>query len=247
MVAGRNIAAIAGMEAALRESIDALAITSPQVAKRRDRLVEALLRNIPDITLTGAPLGTRRLPSVASFAIKDVDAELLCVLLDKAGVAASTGSACSAGSPEPSHVIEAIGVHDPAWSHGTLRLSLADDVSDDDVDALIERIPPAVRTTRLMSGPTSLFETNRRKKKRPGFIIRVVLVRRSSARYESSLRPEDSIASSAASAEAAFSPLAKIYSLILGSVPEGRTMPLLPFARSNSTTFALGKPFTPSA
>ena len=153
----QNIAAIAGMEAALRESIDALAVTSQRVAERRDRLVDALLKNIPDITLSGASLGTRRLPSLASFAIKDVDAELLCVLLDKVGIAASTGSACSAGSTEPSHVIEAIGIHDPEWSHGTLRLSLADDVSDNDINELIERIPPAVRETRLMSGPISLF------------------------------------------------------------------------------------------
>lgn len=153
----QNIAAIAGMVAALHESIDNLAATSRYVAGRRNRLVDALLEDIPDIMLTGAPLGGHRLPSLASFVMKNIDAELLCVLLDKAGIAASTGSACSAGSTEPSHVIEAIGIHDPAWSRGTLRLSLADDVSDSDIDALIERIPPAVRKTRLMSGPVSLF------------------------------------------------------------------------------------------
>ena len=62
--------------------------------------------------------------------------------------------------------------------------------------------------------------------------------------YASSLRPDSSIASSAASASAASAPLAKMYSLILGSVPDGRTIPLLPPSRSNSMTFALGKPFT---
>ena len=153
----QNIAAIAGMEAALHESTDTFAVTSRYVAGQRNRLVDALLKNIPDIMLTGAPLGDHRLPSLASFTMKDVDAELLCVLLDKAGIAASTGSACSAGSTEPSHVIEAIGVHDPAWSRGTLRLSLEDDVSDGDIDVLIERVPAAVRKTRMMSGPVSLF------------------------------------------------------------------------------------------
>ena len=62
--------------------------------------------------------------------------------------------------------------------------------------------------------------------------------------YASSLRPDSSIASSAASASAASAPLAKMYSLILGSVPDGRTIPLLPPSRSNSMTFALGRPFT---
>ena len=151
----QNIAGIAGMEAALQEALDKLENASISVTTRRDRLVNSLLEAIPDIELTGAPLEGRRLPSIASFILKNVDAELLCVLLDKSGVAASTGSACSAGSTEPSHVIEAIGVNDPAWSRGTLRLSLGDDVTDEDIDALLTRVPEAVRRTRFMSEPVS--------------------------------------------------------------------------------------------
>ena len=151
-----NVAGIAGMHAALQEALEHLETTSERVAALRDRLVHLLIQAIPDIALTGAPLGPQRLPSLASFVMKNVDAELLCVLLDKAGIAAATGSACSAGSTEPSHVIEAIGIDDPAWSHGTLRLSLGDDVTDSDIDALAKRIPPAVRKARLMSGPVSL-------------------------------------------------------------------------------------------
>lgn len=152
-----NIAAIAGMNAALKDSIEHLDRTMSAVAANRDKLVTALLDSIPDIALTGATTAGKRLPSIASFVLKNTDAELLCVLLDKAGVAASTGSACSAGSTEPSHVIEAIGIHDPSWSKGTLRLSLGDDVSDEDVTALAVRIPQAVRKTRLMSEPASLW------------------------------------------------------------------------------------------
>lgn len=94
----------------------------------------------------------RRLPSIASFICHDVDGELLMVLLDRTGVAAATGSACATGSTEPSHVVQALGITDPRWNHGTLRLSLADDVSEQDIEDLCERVPRCIKRCRMLSG-----------------------------------------------------------------------------------------------
>lgn len=146
-----NLAGIAGMTAALAEASASLSSTMKRVATQRDTLVHALLKTVANIKLTGAPLGDRRLPSIASFVIKDIDAELLCVLLDKAGIAAATGSACNTGSTEPSHVVTALGFTDSAWSSGTLRLSLADNITPEDIQLLIERVPPAIKRARLLS------------------------------------------------------------------------------------------------
>ena len=91
-----------------------------------------------------------RLPSIASFTCDDVDGELLVVLLDRAGVAAATGSACSTGSTEPSHVLTAMGI--PAQrARGALRLSLASDITAEDVTLLGKRIPACIRKARLIS------------------------------------------------------------------------------------------------
>lgn len=91
-----------------------------------------------------------RLPSIASFTCDDVDGELLVVLLDRAGVAAATGSACSTGSTEPSHVLTAMGI--PAQrARGALRLSLASDITAEDVTLLSKRIPACIRKARLIS------------------------------------------------------------------------------------------------
>ncbi|MFR8956805.1 MAG: aminotransferase class V-fold PLP-dependent enzyme, partial [Collinsella intestinalis] len=91
-----------------------------------------------------------RLPSIASFTCDDVDGELLVVLLDRAGVAAATGSACSTGSTEPSHVLTAMGI-DATTARGALRLSLASNVTGEDIALLSERIPTCIRKARLIS------------------------------------------------------------------------------------------------
>lgn len=103
-------------------------------------------------TQFGNPHSEKRLPSIASLACKSVDGKLLVVLLDRAGVAAATGSACSTGSTEPSHVAQALGIKDPAWQRGTLRLSLSDEVTNADIDALCERVPAAILRARKLSG-----------------------------------------------------------------------------------------------
>lgn len=145
-----NLAGIIGMAAALEECRDGLCERMGRISSLRGRLVSKLQDTVPDIYCTGDPV--RRLPSIASFAIHDVDGELLVVLLDRSGVAAATGSACSTGSTEPSHVISAIGITDRRWSHGSLRLSLADDIRDEDIDTLCERVTRCIERARRISG-----------------------------------------------------------------------------------------------
>ena len=148
-----NLAGIAGMAAALEEACADLAQDADRIAGLRNQLVRNLLGEVDGLTLTGAPIegdSTGRLPSIASFTCDDVDGELLVVLLDRAGIAAATGSACSTGSIEPSHVLIAMGI-EPATARGALRLSLASDVTPEDVALLSERIPACVRKARLIS------------------------------------------------------------------------------------------------
>lgn len=148
----QDVASAVGMAAALEEACEDLEGRARRVGALRDRLVSTVLERTPGVRPTGEPDPHRRLPSIASFICHDVDGELLVVLLDRAGVAAATGSACSTGSTEPSHVITAMGWDDPSWNRGTLRLSLADDVTDRDIDLLCERVPRCIERARLLSG-----------------------------------------------------------------------------------------------
>lgn len=150
-----NVAGAVGMEAALAEALDGLDVRRARVAQLRDRLVRHTLDTCPDVRYTGDPNSDRRLPSIASFVCHDVDGELLVVLLDRAGVAAATGSACSTGSTDPSHVVQALGFEDSAWSHGSLRLSLSDDVTDADIELLCDRVPRCIKRAHLLSGMRS--------------------------------------------------------------------------------------------
>lgn len=149
-----NLAGIVGMAAALEETCGALAQSAARIAELRDELVRDLLGEIDGIRLTGAPIAVGfddRLPSIASFTCDNVDGELLVVLLDRAGVAAATGSACSTGSTEPSHVLTAMGIPAPT-ARGALRLSLASNVTAEDIALLSERVPTCIRKARLISG-----------------------------------------------------------------------------------------------
>lgn len=148
-----NVAGIAGMEAALKKS---LSIASKDKRCRlsllRDHLAERIVSETEDVILTGTGKSDKRLPGNASFCCKDVDGELLIVLLDKDGVAASTGSACNTGSTKPSHVIEAIGIDDPQWNMGSLRLSLSEDITETEINELAERTIQAIKKARMLSG-----------------------------------------------------------------------------------------------
>lgn len=150
-----NLAGIAGMVAALQQQVDSLnnedEDPSLRIASMRDQLIAHICATCPGVHPTGDP--SRRLPSIASLTCDGVDGELLVVLLDRAGVAAATGSACSTGSTAPSHVLTAMGIN-PLRAKGALRLSLADNITLEDLDLLKERVPAAIKRARLMSGIT---------------------------------------------------------------------------------------------
>ena len=148
-----NLAGIVGMVTALEEACDGLTDRATHIAAMRGEFARHVLAEVPGVHLTGDPSTdpARRLPSIVSFACEHVDGELLVVLLDRAGVAAATGSACSTGSPDPSHVLLALGL-EPALAKGALRLSLADDITREELGLLKERVPRTIKRARNLSG-----------------------------------------------------------------------------------------------
>ena len=113
----------------------------------RDRLIDGLSQ-IPHSALNGDPVD--RLPGSVSFCFEGVEGESLLLLLDAKGICASSGSACTSGSLDPSHVLLAIGrVHDVA--HGSLRLSIDKYNTDEDIDAILAAVPEVVAHLRMMS------------------------------------------------------------------------------------------------
>lgn len=111
-------------------------------------MIAALLERIPDARLNGHP--TRRLPNNANFSFKYVEGEAILIQLDLLGVAASSGSACSTGSVEPSHVLTAIGI-EPDEAFGSLRLTLGRDSTEADVDYVAGILPPILERLRSIS------------------------------------------------------------------------------------------------
>jgi cysteine desulfurase len=143
-----NMAGIVGLAAAARRMREHGEQEAEKIRALRDRLVSAVLADIPRVRLTGHP--KRRLENSASFCFDYIEGESMLLLLDAAGIAASSGSACTSGSLEPSHVLLAIGLpHEVA--HGSLRLSLGKDTTDEDIDAVIKALPGIVTRLREMS------------------------------------------------------------------------------------------------
>lgn len=142
-----NIASIMGMVAALKESLAHLDEHTAAVEKMRDRLIEGLAK-IPHSELNGDR--EHRLPGNVSFCFEGIEGEALLLLLDMHGIAASSGSACTSGSLDPSHVLLAIGrPHEIA--HGSLRLSLSHENTEEEIDAILAAVPEVVNTLRGMS------------------------------------------------------------------------------------------------
>ncbi len=142
-----NVAGAVGLAATLREQCAALEQGMPRISSLRDRLINEIMK-LPGTRLTGDPLN--RLPSIASFTFEGIEGESVLLQLDARGICASSGSACSSTSLEPSHVLLAIGLpHEIA--HGSLRLSLGDDVTEEDVDAIIQNLGEVVNNLRAMS------------------------------------------------------------------------------------------------
>ena len=142
-----NVAAIVSMAAALKESAAKMEASAEHMRAARDRLIRGL-REIPHCALNGDE--KQRLPGNVNFCFEGIEGESLLLLLDDRGISASSGSACTSGSLDPSHVLLAIGrVHDVA--HGSLRLTLGEDVTDEQVDYLIRSVREVVEYLRGFS------------------------------------------------------------------------------------------------
>lgn len=142
-----NIPAIMGMAAAFREACGGMEKNAERLLALRDRLTAGLLQ-IPHAALNGD--AGRRLPGNVSLCLEGIEGESLLLLLDEQGICASSGSACTSGSLDPSHVLLAIGrPHEIA--HGSLRLTLGEENTDADVERMLDVIPKAVAYLRDMS------------------------------------------------------------------------------------------------
>lgn len=142
-----NIPAIVGMSVALREAVAHMEENMTRVAALRDRLI-AGLSTIEHSVLNGDP--DNRLPGNVHFCFEGIEGESLLLMLDAKGICASSGSACTSGSLDPSHVLLAIG-HPHEIAHGSLRLSLSEYNTEEEIDYILQELPPIVETLRKMS------------------------------------------------------------------------------------------------
>lgn len=142
-----NVPAIAAMAQALTDAASQMEENAKRLSKMRDRLIDGLMQ-ISHSALNGD--AKHRLPGNVNFCFEGIEGESLLLLLDDKGICASSGSACTSGSLDPSHVLLAIGrVHDVA--HGSLRLSLGEDLSDEDIDYIIQSVKEVVEYLRGFS------------------------------------------------------------------------------------------------
>ena len=141
-----NVAGIVGAATALRLAYEELPRVTPRIIDLRDRLITGVL-TIPGSHLTGHP--TERLPNNASFVFDGVEGESILLSLDLLGIAASTGSACTSGSVDPSHVL--LAMHLPVErAHGSLRLTLGKANTDEDVDVILSALPRIIEKLRQL-------------------------------------------------------------------------------------------------
>ena len=153
-----NIPAICGMAAAMKEACDHIDENAAKVSAMRDKLIEGLSK-IPHSAVNGDLV--HRLPGNVSFCFEGIEGESLLLLLDQKGICASSGSACTSGSLDPSHVLLAIGrVHDVA--HGSLRLSLCEWNTMEEVDYILKAVPEVVAYLRGMSPVWRDLQTGKR-------------------------------------------------------------------------------------
>ena len=136
-----NLPAIAGFAKAMEIASTDIEKRAEKTAKQRDRLIEGILK-LPRTRLNGDPV--KRLPGTVNISIEGVEGESLLLMLDLNGICASSGSACTSGSLDPSHVLLALGLkHEVA--HGSLRLSIGDETTDEDIDYILEVVPKRLR------------------------------------------------------------------------------------------------------
>ena len=143
-----NSASIVGLGVAAQQALDHMAYENTEVKRLRDRLEAGILPRVPRSFVTGDPAS--RLPNTANIAFEFVEGEAILMLLNRQGIAASSGSACTSGSLEPSHVMRAMGIPYTA-AHGTIRFSLSRYTTEAEIDRVIEAVPPIIAQLRKLS------------------------------------------------------------------------------------------------
>lgn len=143
-----NVAGIVGLGKAIEIATTNMEQTNARITRLRDKLIANIPARIPDVKLNGHP--TQRLPNNVNFSIRYIEGEGMLLLLDLKGIAASSGSACTSGSLDPSHVLLAMGLpHEIA--HGSLRMTLSDETTEEEVDYVLDVLPQIVQRLRDMS------------------------------------------------------------------------------------------------
>lgn len=143
-----NVAGIVGMAQALTEATQGMKEKTEKIVKLRDRIIDGILESVPYTRLNGHR--TKRLPNNTSFCFRYIEGESLLLSLDMMGYVVSSGSACTSGSLDPSHVLLGIGLpHEIA--HGSLRASLSEFTTEEEVDSFIKAVGPIVQRLRDMS------------------------------------------------------------------------------------------------
>jgi cysteine desulfurase len=143
----QNVPYIVGMAEALKITASERANQNARFQALREKIIEGVLNTIPESALTGHR--TERLPNHASFVFRGVDGNELLIHLDVAGIAASSGSACKTGDPEPSEVLLALGLS-PEWALGSLRLTVGRQTTQAHVDQLLEELPGIIQKLRAL-------------------------------------------------------------------------------------------------
>ena len=143
-----NVAGVVGLGAAIELATQNLEESAARMTKLRDKLIAGIAERIPEVKLNGHP--TLRLPNNVNYSIKYIEGESILLMLDMNGIAASSGSACTSGSLDPSHVLLALGLsHEVA--HGSVRLTLSDETTEEGIDYVLEVLPKVAERLRAMS------------------------------------------------------------------------------------------------
>jgi cysteine desulfurase len=143
-----NVPGIVGLGAAIELAVRDMEKNAERMRTLRDRLIKGIPERIPYVKLNGHP--AERLPGNVNFSIRYIEGESILLMLDLNGIAASSGSACTSGSLDPSHVLLAMGL-DHETAHGSLRLTLGDETTDEEIDYVLDVLPKVVERLRSMS------------------------------------------------------------------------------------------------
>ena len=143
-----NVPGIVGLGKACELAAENIELENTRVKKLRDKLEKAILESCPDCRINGDP--KNRLPNTTNISFEYIEGEAILLMLDRFGICASSGSACTSGSLEPSHVLRAMGVPFTA-AHGSIRFSLSRYNTEEEVDFTVEKIPPIIARLRELS------------------------------------------------------------------------------------------------